>query len=305
MSSNNSLTSEEVIKRFKKIHGNRYGYSLVDFKGTKIPVTIICPIHGEFNQRPEIHFRGSGCNKCGIEKAKLKQTSNTELFIKSTEKIHNYKYDYSEVAYVNNSTSVIIKCKIHGKFKQKPSDHLTGKGCAKCGDISSAEAKRSNTTDFITKARKIHSNTYMYEKVEYNSAKEKITITCKTHGDFKQAPNNHLDGQGCPKCGHSKSPGFYSDLPTTLYYFKIKNVWKIGITTRDIHKRYPVDKHLIEDLITWEFPTGKEAFEYEQNIIKLNQKYAYYGSTPFTDGTGITECFNTDIYKLHTENQDE
>ena len=48
-------------------------------------------------------------------------------------KIHNYKYDYSKVEYVNQKTQVIIICPIHGEFLQKPSLHRKY-GCWKCAN---------------------------------------------------------------------------------------------------------------------------------------------------------------------------
>ena len=46
------LTTNEFINRSKRIHNNKYNYSLVDYiKGT-IKVKIICPDHGIFEQTP-------------------------------------------------------------------------------------------------------------------------------------------------------------------------------------------------------------------------------------------------------------
>ena len=56
--------TEEFIKKAKKVHGNKYDYSKVNYVGNKIEVTIICPEHGEFEQTPKGHLRGQGCPKC-------------------------------------------------------------------------------------------------------------------------------------------------------------------------------------------------------------------------------------------------
>ncbi len=60
--------------------------------------------------------------------------------------------------------------------------------------------KRSNTGDFITKATLVHGDTYDYNKVVYVNSRTKITIMCKTHGEFLQRPDTHLASTGCPKC---------------------------------------------------------------------------------------------------------
>ena len=60
----NRLSKEEFISRSKQIHGNKYDYDKVNYQGYYIPVTIVCPVHGEFQQKPANHLRGSGCQKC-------------------------------------------------------------------------------------------------------------------------------------------------------------------------------------------------------------------------------------------------
>jgi len=58
------LSTEEFIKRARKIHGNRYDYSKVVYKGCYEKVCIICPKHGEFWQTPRSHLVGHGCHNC-------------------------------------------------------------------------------------------------------------------------------------------------------------------------------------------------------------------------------------------------
>ena len=59
------LTNEEFIEKSRKIHGDKYVYDKVDYKGAHVPVTIICPTHGEFTQIPNDHLCGHGCPSCG------------------------------------------------------------------------------------------------------------------------------------------------------------------------------------------------------------------------------------------------
>lgn len=53
---------------------------------------------------------------------------------------------------------------------------------------------------FAKKAVEKHAGKYDYSKVVYTKATEKVVIICPKHGDFMQTPQNHLRGQGCPKC---------------------------------------------------------------------------------------------------------
>lgn len=58
----------------------------------------------------------------------------------------------------------------------------------------------NKTQTFIAKARAVHGDRYDYSKASYTMARNKLTIICKEHGEFKQSPNHHFRGQGCPKC---------------------------------------------------------------------------------------------------------
>lgn len=190
------LTNNEFIEKAKEIHGETYDYSLVDYVNSRTNVKIVCPTHGEFNQKPNNHLTGAGCQKCYHESKLLDKHS----FINKAKQIHGNKYDYSKTEYLNSKSKVTIICPIHGDFEQKASGHLSGKGCVKCFN----ENKLSNTSEFINKTKIVHGDKYDYSKTNYINDRTKVIITCPVHGDFTQKPSNHLQGQGCPKCCESK-----------------------------------------------------------------------------------------------------
>ena len=190
------LTTSEFVKRAREAHGNKYDYSKVEYAGTHKNVCIICPKHGEFWQRPDIHLNGNGCPKCGIESI----SSTKEEFINKAREAHGDKYDYSKVKYVNNHTDVCIICPEHGEFWQTPNSHLKGNGCPKCGIESAQESNSSTTEEFIKRAREVHGDKYDYSKVNYVNNHTDVCIICPKHGEFLQMPYNHLNGAGCPKC---------------------------------------------------------------------------------------------------------
>lgn len=185
------LTTEEFISKAKKVHGDKYDYSQVEYVKSTIPVTIICPIHGPFEQRPDTHLLGGGCQKCA---GNARYT--TETFIESAREIHGDKYDYSKVDYVNITTEVVIICPIHGPFKQTPHSHLQGEGCKYC-----ARNVKYTKETFIEAAKKVHGNKYDYSKIDCVDRTKELTIICPIHGPFKQKMDAHLTGSGCQKCG--------------------------------------------------------------------------------------------------------
>lgn len=85
------LTEEEVISRFRDVHGDKYDYIDMNSK-----VTIICPEHG--------------CPKCKGTKLRNHFSSTTEEFVRKAVSKHGDRYNYSKVEYVNSRTKVCIMC---------------------------------------------------------------------------------------------------------------------------------------------------------------------------------------------------
>ena len=142
------LNSDIIVQDFKKIHGNIYNYSLVDYKTMHTKVKIICSKHGEFEQTPNAHIRQKqGCPICGIEKNHYKQTDTTESFITKGKNIHGNRYLYDKTTYGKNAhEKVIITCRIHGDFLISPNSFLSrGCGCPKCGKITGIRKLSSNS----------------------------------------------------------------------------------------------------------------------------------------------------------------
>jgi ribosomal protein L19E len=185
------LNTQDFIAKARAVHGDRYGYENVVYVNTKTKVNILCPKHGPFDQRVHCHLNGIGCPGCGGNRR-----LNTQDFIAKARAVHGDRYSYENVVYVNNCTKVEILCPIHGPFTQKPSSHAAGFGCAGCSTYSS----RSNTKDFIIKARETHGDYYGYENVVYTSYDTKVEILCPKHGPFMQRPGEHSRGSGCPNC---------------------------------------------------------------------------------------------------------
>ncbi len=193
--------TEEFIKKARKIHGDKYDYSLVDYNGTHVEVQIICSKHGPFPQTPANHLIGHGCRECANEKLAEIKTLTLEEFIEKANKIHHNKYDYSLVDYKNYQEEVQIICPRHGAFPQKPNSHLQGSGCSKC----KIESQTLSKEEFIKRANEIHGDgIYDYTHVDYQGYDENVQIICSKHGPFSQTPANHLNGKGCSKCAWEK-----------------------------------------------------------------------------------------------------
>lgn len=199
MNSKKKLTNDAFIERAKLKHGDKYGYSKVEYTGTHNNVIIICPEHGEFSQEAKSHInRGSGCPMCS--KIKLKQIRYTRLeFIEKAKEVHGDKYDYSKTEYKNTRGFITITCPEHGDFKQRADGHLHKRGCKKCAGFDLSKEH------YIANCKEFHGDTYDYSKVIWDTKLRKIELICKKHGSFMIDKYNHrLNKQGCALCSEPK-----------------------------------------------------------------------------------------------------
>ena len=112
---NTRKTNEEFINEARIIHGDRYDYNLVKYVTSKVKVSILCSIHGVFEQTPDSHLNMKcNCPKC-VNNVKL----TTKEFITRAKETHGDRYNYSLTDYVNDNYKVNVTCLKHGLFKVK------------------------------------------------------------------------------------------------------------------------------------------------------------------------------------------
>lgn len=237
--------------------------------------------------------------------------TKTLTFNNKATAIHGNLYDYNEVLYIKNSAKVKIGCKVHGEFLQTPKNHLKGSGCPLCGNATQTKSRTKSIEVFVKEANLKHNYLYTYVKSIYKGRNTNIIITCKLHGDFKQSPNNHLKGQGCPTCGALYAGWSKSDFNKnciknnkglgTLYIIKcftdLEVFYKIGITSNTVKLRYP-DKQSMPYTyeILYEFISDSNSiYDLENEILLELEDFKY---KPLLDFNGKTECFsNVDLLK--------
>lgn len=222
------LNNRKFVDQARTIHGDNYNYSKSIYKTLKAKLVIVCPEHGEFQQSPKEHLSGKGCRKCGYKKCSETTTGSkqqrrlvpidgklirntTDQFIEGAKIVHGGKYDYSKTVYVLTRVKVVIICKEHGEFTQRPNSHLQGAGCPDCGirksylasmpKFRSSKKKLNAIEHFLVRASAAHGDTYDYSQTEYTGCMNKVKIICRTHGEFTQSPASHMLGYGCPECG--------------------------------------------------------------------------------------------------------
>ena len=119
-------------------HDGRYDYEQVPamFVNAHTKVTIGCPDHGLFDQEPNEHRRGQRCPDCSGRR-NSKATVRGARFAERAAVLHGARYDYSAVEFVDQHTEVTIRCRTHGPFVQRPTNHLDAgspSGCPACAN---------------------------------------------------------------------------------------------------------------------------------------------------------------------------
>lgn len=120
-----TVTTESFIAEATAIYGNRYDYSKVEYKNREHRVTVICPIHGEFNVYAREHLDGKGCSKC--EKA--------DKFLAKLHEKFGDKFGLEQFVYQSSTEPITLICPEHGAFSRLPNQILSSTfGCPECAN---------------------------------------------------------------------------------------------------------------------------------------------------------------------------
>lgn len=299
--------TEYFIEKAKEVHGDKFVYTKSKYTKSIEKIIVTCRLHGDFKVLPNNHLRGfGGCSACKRDAVKQGTTKTTDEFIIESETIHGKLYDYGKTKYLRSNKKVIIGCRIHGNFSITPSSHLKGCGCQECGKIKIVEGVRKSHKDFLKDCLKVHGDKFIYDKVFYKGTFNKVTVTCRVHGDFSIKPSNFLNQKGCPKCsfldrGYSRTD-FVSRCKRNnsglgnVYIIKCYDenelFYKIGISSTNIEDRYDSNKKMpYKYELLEEYSTEPEkAYNAENHVLREMAKYSYQPNIQFK---GKTECFST------------
>lgn len=158
---------EIFISKAKKVHGDKYDYTKIKYKGAREKITVTCEKHKHtFSIRATNFLSGIGCYYCGKEKTTNSKLKPYSYFLNLATKQHGKRYSYNENSYTGIESKVEITCKIHGKFKQKASRHIRGQGCPRClkfiGEERVAKVLENKNVKFICEYR-VPGSLYRYD----------------------------------------------------------------------------------------------------------------------------------------------
>lgn len=179
-----TLTTDEFVKRAKKIHGSKYDYSNVEYKGNNKKVAIIChekdengKEHGVFWQTPTGHIdKMAGCPKCSKN-----HKYTTEEFMESLPNWVKEKYDFSKFEYVRTHDKAIVICPEHGEFLQSPHNIRKGIGCPGCSESKLERSVRMFLkcygVEYVSEYKK--DNSFGKQAIDFYLPKYNIAIECQ------------------------------------------------------------------------------------------------------------------------------
>ncbi len=288
------ITQSEFVDRCKSIHNNYYDYSNSIYKNRRTKVSILCPIHGTFEQLANNHLHGQGCFFCKSRNQKNKNTRNkrytNEEYKNKASNIHKNFYDYSKINYINYYEKISIICPTHGCFEQSAGEHLKGRGCRKCKNMYNYSPE-----EFISISNKVHKNFYDYTECIYQNYYNKVSITCPTHGKFSQRAGDHLRGNGCARC-------FESVGELSISEFLIKNNIKFipqkkfkNCKSRMQNKLLPFDFYIPEFNFCIEYDGEQHYTPVRFRGISIEKAIHSFGRTQENDKIKTQYCLDNNI----------
>ena len=329
---------EDFVKKSNQIHGLKYNYDKVTYVNARTNIIITCPLHGDFDQTPEVHHRGNGCDKCGDERGASKNALPFSDFQKRGNLVHLSKFAYDEESYFSASRKSKIICPHHGEFYQLPGSHIRGAGCKDCSveafTLSQTIREEKTVTDAI---KKIYGNKYriisfFLKENKQNKKRRWFRGECNRHGKFEM-PCSSLLSQGsigCIPCksekignAHRSSTNEFIARATTLHdgffdYSKVnyqKARLEVTITcpshgdfeqTPDSHLagrgcRKCADENLTGMLLEGSFPPDHPYGIYliELQNVKTKEKYLKVGLTSTSVKTRFSALSKDYQFKIH------
>lgn len=113
----------------------KYDYNKVQWVDSFTQVTIVCPRHGDFKQKPADHMNSKhGCPLCGHNKLNNHPSKKLlEAVIAEATEAHNGYYTYEHLEYKSMNDQGMITCPVHGDYPMSIKAHLRGDGkCPQC-----------------------------------------------------------------------------------------------------------------------------------------------------------------------------
>lgn len=228
---------------------------------------------------------GQRCIHCK-QRLKVNSPDARQEFINRSEVKHGKYFSYDKIPETfAQQDQITLGCPKHGDFSITADAHTQGGGCAHCKIDKVSGATRSNMTEFVIKANKVHNFKYSYSG-SYVNATSAIDISCPKHGLFQQTPDVHLRGSGCNRCGSTSSA--VNKIITVL------DELNIPFCTE---KSFPNCKGVTGKMLRFDIHLP------EHNILIEYDGPHHFEPTHYGSGYDVDEAFSRQVANDHIKNE--
>jgi hypothetical protein len=261
-----AIESKDILKKkdyniflseLFRVHGDKYDLSKVIYRGASKKVTLICPIHGEFESEANSLLKGHGCNRCSADKKALVsiEKSKTIFF----QKTHKFKIIPS--SYTKATGPCLGICSIHGIFKINKA-YTISQGTASCPSCRTSNQE----TEIYSYVKELNKNSIQSFRPEWLEGKEldiyvpEFNFAIEFNGSYWHSENHkdkwyHFDKtKSCKDNGvillHIWEHYWNDPIKQEIYKSKIRHFLKMDnrIYARKTHIK-PIDKSFAIDFV--------------------------------------------------------
>jgi hypothetical protein len=245
-------TVDQIISEFTNVHGDRYGYSLVDYHNWNTPVVIICKRHGKFKQLPSTHKKGGNCPSCSMQSRRESQFYPKACFINKFEANNKHGFICDYETYMSYSDLVKVFCPRHSETFYVEA-YRAMKGVCSCPKCKTLIHTDYDDLSYLNDDDK--NKTCMIYHIRFNDRFDKVGITLN---DVKTRFKNMKSDSGLQyeviteyvttlQNAVTLESKIKSDMIDKGLAFKIHDLKKLGIGGWT--ECYPLDSFKLSDYI--------------------------------------------------------
>lgn len=175
------------------------------------------------------------------------------------------------------------------------------KACASTfnGPTIAAAHKLTAADSFVNKVYVKFGDVIDCSNSTYVDQHTNITAFCNIHQEyFERTPHSILKGYACPICGaerkdYAKRRNLQDPAMVYFIYFYDIGLWKLGVTTTSIARRYSNEPEKYTTIFMLPVETAEIAYSIEEQLLKDFSEFKYTGNNVLKSGN--SECFISDI----------
>ncbi len=220
------ISKEQALIRFKEQHGTKYKYPHLakEYVNSSTKITIVCPIHGAFQQRPISHWKGTACPECGLAKRASSKTKSLAVVRSILSKSHPMvRFPKIAEEYKNGRSKLTAYCMLHHiEFRPTVMNLIKPKpcGCPECGYQKISDNYKGKIETFA--------NFEYLDDLSTKKRSDMLHIRCTKHNcEFFITGVQHSQQKyrGCPECRSELSRVANQQKFSESFFVKVKEIY--------------------------------------------------------------------------------